>query len=186
MGTAGGSGLCRTYADTDRTRDSPTWVKSTSFSRVCSGPPPAYFMYLRSVAYCPLRHCDNTNYIFCIEPKIARHCSSFLCPAGKERLIPCPSAASSLHQSRHESLHAVCPDHAWTRESLPAPPGRSELSFLEAAGLNHSGWQLPWAFFHCSLIMRWPDSKPQLLLERHGMTSPSHSLQGPDPRAASF
>lgn len=143
-------------------------------------------MYLRSVAYCPLRHCDNTNYIFCIEPKIARHCSSFLCPAGKERLIPCPSAASSLHQSRHESLHALCPDQAWTRESLPAPPGRSELSFLEAAGLNHSGWQLPWAFFHCSLIMRWPDSKPQLLLERHGMTSPSHSLQGPDPWAASF
>lgn len=28
MGMAGDSGLCRTYADTDRTRDSPTWVKS--------------------------------------------------------------------------------------------------------------------------------------------------------------
>lgn len=90
--------------------------------------------------------------------------------------MPCPSASPSL-QSRHESLYSVCPDHAWTRESLPAPPGRSDLSFLEASGLNHSGWQRPWALFHCSLIMRWLGSRPQLPLEPHSMTSASHSCR---------
>lgn len=83
----------------------------------------------------------------------------------------------------HESSHVGFPDRAWTRESLPAPPGRSEQSFLEASVLNHGGWRPPWAPVHGSLIMRWPDSKPQLPLEHRAMTSPSHSPHGPDPRS---
>lgn len=57
-------------------------------------------------------------------------------------------------------------------------------SFLEASGVNHRSWQLPWALFHCSLIMA--GLQATAAAEHLGVTSPSHSWCSLDPWTTFF
>ena len=127
-----------------------------------------------------LRHCGNTNNIFCIHPKIDGDtaapswgpCWQVEARCQDHQLHPsCPSWAWAL---------GCChPDCAWTGGSL-LHPSRSEQSFLEAVGLNHSNWQFPWALFHCSRVLGRLDSSPGYCFSE-GLVPPFQSLEGSDP-----
>lgn len=127
-----------------------------------------------------LRHCGDTNNIFCIHPKIAGDtaapswglCWQVEARCQDHQLHPsCPSWAWALG-----CCHPAC---AWTGGSL-LHPSRSEQSFLETVGLNHSNWQFPWALFHRSRVLGSLDSSPGYCFSE-GFVPPFQSLEGSDP-----